>query len=130
EIKALLAAQNARAPRMNLAALDQYLALRLIEAPLSMFEGISKLPPGHVLTVSTEEPVRVRPYWSLHRLPKLTGSEAALLDELEARIETTLRLHLESDVPVGAFLSGGMDSSLLVAMLARRIGVERLPTFT
>jgi len=129
EIKALLAyAQGA--PRMNLAALDQYLALRLIEAPLSMFEGIAKLPPGHVLTLSATEPMRIRRYWSLQQQPKLAGSETALLDELEMRVEEALRLHLESDVPVGAFLSGGMDSSLLVAMLARNLKVERLPTFT
>jgi asparagine synthase (glutamine-hydrolysing) len=130
EIKALRAYQN-RPARLNLAALDQYLALRLIDAPLSMFEGIHKLPPGHLLTVrTTEEPPKIRRYWSLEQQPKLAGSENELLDALEAKIEETLRLHLESDVPVGAFLSGGMDSSLLVAMLARRLQVERLPTFT
>ena len=51
-------------------------------------------------------------------------------DELEEQIEEALRLHMVSDVPVGAFLSGGLDSSLLVAMLAKRIGVQDLPTFT
>lgn len=129
EIKALLA-YDARAPRMNLAALDQYLALRLIDAPLSMFEGVHKLPPGHFLTLSATEPLQIQPYWHLDRGPKLTGGENALLDELEVRVEEALRLHLESDVPVGAFLSGGMDSSLLVAMLSRKLGVKRLPTFT
>lgn len=129
EIKALLAFEQ-RPPRMNLAALDQYLALRLIEAPLSMFEGITKLPPGHVLTIGASEPLRIQRYWTLEQQPKLTGSESALLDELEARVEDALRLHLESDVPVGAFLSGGMDSSLLVGMLARKLNVARLQTFT
>jgi asparagine synthase (glutamine-hydrolysing) len=129
EIKALIAYEN-RAPRMNLAALDQYLALRLIEAPLSMFEGVHKLPPGHLLTLSANEPVKIRRYWNLQQAPKLTGSESSLLDELEARLEEALRLHLESDVPVGAFLSGGMDSSLLVAMLCRKLKVQNLPTFT
>jgi asparagine synthase (glutamine-hydrolysing) len=133
EIKALLAYQQ-HAPRMNLAALDQYLALRLIEAPLSMFEGIAKLPPGHVLMLNADglgaPELRIRRYWTLEQQPKLAGTEQSLLDELEERVEETLRLHLESDVPVGAFLSGGMDSSLLVAMLARKLGVERLPTFT
>jgi asparagine synthase (glutamine-hydrolysing) len=133
EIKALLAHQQ-RSPRMNFAALDQYLALRLIDAPLSMFEDIAKLPPGHLLTLRAERTdaptLRIRRYWTLEQLPKLCGSEPALLDELEARVEESLRLHMESDVPVGAFLSGGMDSSLLVAMLARKLGIERLPTFT
>jgi asparagine synthase (glutamine-hydrolysing) len=129
EIKALVA-YEAQAPRMNLAALDQYLALRLIDAPLSMFEGIHKLPPGHVLTVSADAPLQIRRYWSLERAPKLAGNETVLLDELETRVEDALRLHLESDVPVGAFLSGGMDSSLLVAMLCRKLKVAHLPTFT
>ena len=59
-----------------------------------------------------------------------TGSEESLCDELEAQVEEALRLHLVSDVPVGAFLSGGLDSSLLVAMLAAALGVAELPTFT
>ncbi len=129
EIKALVAYEN-RAPRMNLAALDQYLALRLVDAPLSMFEGIHKLPPGHLLTVSPNEALQIRRYWSLQQAPKLAGSETQLLDELESRVEEALRLHLESDVPVGAFLSGGMDSSLLVAMLCRKLKVKDLSTFT
>src|SRR5690606_17948044 len=129
EIKALLAAAAHR-PQMNLAALDQYLALRLIDAPASMFTGIHKLPPGCLLTLEPDSAPQVRPYWDLQQLPKLHGSEEQLVDELEARLEEALRLHMVSDVPVGAFLSGGMDSSLLVAMLARRLGVRRLPTFT
>jgi asparagine synthase (glutamine-hydrolysing) len=129
EIKALLAFDRRR-PRMNLAALDQYLALRLIDAPLSMFEGIHKLPPAHSLVLEAGAAPRIERYWQLEQEPKLAGSEEQLCDELEARIEEALRLHLVSDVPVGAFLSGGMDSSLLVAMLARKLGVRELPTFT
>jgi asparagine synthase (glutamine-hydrolysing) len=129
EIKALLAFDQ-RPPKMNLAALDQYLALRLIDAPLSMFEGIHKLPPGHLLDLQALGAPRIARYWQLQQEPKLPGSEEALLDELEAQVEASLRLHLVSDVPVGAFLSGGMDSSLLVAMLAKKIGIKRLPTFT
>jgi len=130
EIKALRALDRRR-QRLNLAALDQYLGLRLIDAPLTMYEGIHKLPPGHLLsfTVGDAAP-QIRRYWKLQQLPKLAGSEQQLLDELQARLQETLRLHLESDVPVGAFLSGGMDSSLLVAMLSRDLGVRQLPTFT
>jgi asparagine synthase (glutamine-hydrolysing) len=130
EIKALRALDRRR-QRLNLAALDQYLGLRLIDAPLTMYEGIHKLPPGHLLSFTVGDPApQIRRYWKLEQTPKLTGSEQQLLDELQARLQETLRLHLESDVPVGAFLSGGMDSSLLVAMLARDLGVRRLPTFT
>lgn len=129
EIKALRALDRRR-QRVSLAALDQYLGLRLIDAPLTMFEGIHKLPPGHSLVFEAGKAPRIRRYWHLQQTPKLTGDEQTLVDELQARLQQTLRLHLESDVPVGAFLSGGMDSSLLVAMLARDIKVPRLPTFT
>ncbi|HVW68167.1 MAG TPA: asparagine synthase (glutamine-hydrolyzing) [Steroidobacteraceae bacterium] len=129
EIKGLLAF-DPQLRRLDLAALDQYLALRLIAPPLSMFNGIRKLPPAHLLVLEGAGPPAVRSYWDLSYQPKLSGSEPALLDELEAHIEASLRLHLVSDVPVGAFLSGGLDSSLLVAMLAKRIGVRNLPTFT
>ena len=115
-----------RRPRMNLAALDQYLALRLIDAPLSMFEGIHKLPPGHSLVLEAGGAPRIERYWQLR-----AGAEAdrhaksSCATSCEAKLEEALRLHLVSDVPVGAFLSGGMDSSLLVAMLARKLGVRR-----
>jgi asparagine synthase (glutamine-hydrolysing) len=129
EIKALLACDH-RLREMDLRALDQYLALRLIAPPLSMYKGIHKLPPGHLLVLEEGGEPQLRRYWDLAYLPKLSGSDDALTDELEAKIEESLRLHLVSDVPVGAFLSGGLDSSLLVAMLARRVGVENVPTFT
>jgi asparagine synthase (glutamine-hydrolysing) len=129
EIKGLLAF-DARLRALDLAALDEYLALRFIAPPRSMFRGIRKLPPGHMLKLQVGQEPRLERYWKLEYLPKHAGSEEALLDELEACIEGALRLHLVSDVPVGAFLSGGLDSSLLVAMLTRRLGVTDLPTFT
>jgi asparagine synthase (glutamine-hydrolysing) len=129
EIKALLAFDPALRT-LDLAALDQYFGLRLIAPPLSMFRGVRKLPPAHLLVLEPGRAPEVRRWWKLDYQPKLTGSEDDLLDELEERVEESLRLHLVSDVPVGAFLSGGLDSSLLVAMLAKRIGVKNLPTFT
>ncbi|MGH9644392.1 MAG: asparagine synthase (glutamine-hydrolyzing), partial [Terriglobales bacterium] len=129
EIKALLAF-DASLRTLDLQALDQYLALRLIAPPLSMFSGIRKLPPAHLLVLDAGAAPAIRRYWKLEYRPKFQRSEAELLDELEARIEDALRLHLVSDVPVGAFLSGGLDSSLLVAMLAKRVGIKDLPTFT
>jgi asparagine synthase (glutamine-hydrolysing) len=116
--------------RLNLAALDQYLALRLIDAPLSMFEGVHKLPPGHLLTLEPGVSPQLCRYWQLSFEPKLAASEDEVLEELESRLEQALRLHMVSDVQVGAFLSGGMDSSLLVAMLRRKLDVQPLPTFT
>jgi len=129
EIKGLLGLDPAFRT-LNLAALDQYFALRLIAPPLSMFRGINKLPPGHCLSIEEGQRPVIRPYWNLSYQPKLEGTDEQLTDQLESLIEESLRLHMVSDVPVGAFLSGGLDSSLLVAMLAKRIGVKDLPTFT
>ncbi|MGA2366164.1 MAG: asparagine synthase (glutamine-hydrolyzing) [Steroidobacteraceae bacterium] len=129
EIKSLLALDSSLR-ELNLEALDQYLALRLIGPPLTMFKNVRKLPPAHMLILEHGAPACVKSYWDLSYEPKTTGSEEALVDELESHIEDALRLNLVSDVPVGAFLSGGMDSSLIVAMLAKRLGVKQLPTFT
>jgi len=129
EIKALLAFDPSLR-KLNLQALDQYLTLRLIAPPNSMFRGIHKLPPGHTLLLEDGQAPVIHQYWDLAYQPKLTGSDDELLDQLEERLEEALRLHMVSDVQVGAFLSGGLDSSLLVAMLAKRVGVKNLPTFT
>jgi asparagine synthase (glutamine-hydrolysing) len=129
EIKALLAL-DPTLRELNLEALDQYLALRLIAAPRSMFKRVHKLPPGHALTIRPGERARIWRYWTLHYQPKLAGSEDALTDALEAEMLAALRLHLVSDVRVGAFLSGGLDSSLIVAMLARHCVPRGFPTFT
>ena len=129
EIKALLAYEP-KLRELELQALDQYLALRLIAPPLTMFRGIHKLPPGHRLVLERGSAPSISAYWDLRFTPKIERAENQLVDELEERIEDALRLHMVSDVRVGAFLSGGMDSSLLVAMLAKRLGVKELPTFT
>jgi asparagine synthase (glutamine-hydrolysing) len=129
EIKALLAL-DPTLRQLNLAALDQYLALRIIAPPLTMFRGVHKLPPGNMLILERGAQPIVRPYWDLQFTPKIETSEERLIDELDERIVESLRLHMVSDVPVGAFLSGGLDSSLLVAMLVKRLGIKDLPTFT
>jgi asparagine synthase (glutamine-hydrolysing) len=129
EIKTLLAL-DPRLRTLNLQALEQYLALRLIGPPLTMFKNVHKLPPGHLLTLERGGRPQIRPYWDLSFEPKIEGKEDDLVDELEERICESLRLHMVSDVRVGAFLSGGLDSSLLVALLAKRIGAKDLPTFT
>jgi asparagine synthase (glutamine-hydrolysing) len=116
--------------RLNIEALDQYLALRIIAPPLTMFRDVHKLPPGHMLVLERGRRPVVRPYWDLKFEPKMQVSEEDLVDELDERITESLRLHMVSDVPVGAFLSGGLDSSLLVAMLVKNLGVKDLPTFT
>jgi asparagine synthase (glutamine-hydrolysing) len=130
EIKALLALDPGLR-KLNLAALDQYLALRIIAPPLTMFRDVVKLPPGHMLVLEKGRPPSVSAYWDLAFEPKRAAtSEEDLIDELDQQIVDSLRLHMVSDVQVGAFLSGGLDSSLLVAMLVKQLGVRDLPTFT
>lgn len=120
EIKALLAADPSLR-RMDAKALHQYLTLRIIAPPRTMFASIRKLPPGHFLIFKNGH-LRVERYWNLRYQPKLRGSEEELLEELEQRMLGAIRCHMVSDVPVGAFLSGGMDSSLVVAMMSKISG--------
>jgi asparagine synthase (glutamine-hydrolysing) len=129
EIKSLLALDPGLR-RLNLRALDQYFALRIIAPPLTMFRDVHKLPPGHLLVLERGGRPQIRRYWNLQYQPKMTTNEEHLIDELDERITESLRLNMVSDVQVGAFLSGGLDSSLLVAMLVKRLGIKDLPTFT
>jgi asparagine synthase (glutamine-hydrolysing) len=129
EIKALLAADPALA-EVDVEALDQYFALRVIASPRSMFRGIRKLPPGHRLTFDFDSGLHIDRYWDLSYEPKLAGTEDELLEELDRRLIECLRLHLVSDVPVGAFLSGGLDSTLVVAMIMKHGLADDLQTFS
>jgi asparagine synthase (glutamine-hydrolysing) len=129
EIKALLAVDpGLRQP--DLAALDEYLTLRLISAPRSMFKEVRKLPPAHYLTFDRETDLRIERYWDLRYEPKWTGTDEDLIDELEERLVDCIRLHLVSDVPVGAFMSGGLDSTLIVALLMKHGLASDFQTFS
>jgi asparagine synthase (glutamine-hydrolysing) len=129
EIKALLAVDpGLRQP--DLAALDEYLTLRLISAPRSMFKAVRKLPPAHYLTFDCETGLRVERYWDLRYEPKCNGTDEDLIDELEERLVDCIRLHLISDVPVGAFMSGGLDSTLVVALLMKHGLASDFQTFS
>jgi asparagine synthase (glutamine-hydrolysing) len=128
EIKAILAV-TAERPALNHAALPEFLATRYLAGDETFFQGIRKLPPGHVLTWSLAEGPRRQRYWSL---PTGTDDSSAGLvqraDELRARLEATVRSHLMSDVPLGLFLSGGLDSSGLAALMAPMVS-DRIRTF-
>ena len=96
-----------------------------------MFRAIRKLPPAHFLTFSEERGLRIERYWDLAYEPKHQGSEDELIEQLEAVLIESVRLHMVSDVPVGGFLSGGFDSTLVVALLHEARGRRRpIPTFT
>lgn len=129
EIKGLLAFDPSLR-ELDHRALDQYFSVRVIGSPYSMFQRIRKLPPAHYLTYSAESGIEINSYWDLNFEPKLNRSEGEILDELEERLIESVRLHMVSDVPVGAFMSGGLDSTLVTAILMKHVATEAIPTFT
>ncbi|HUK35721.1 MAG TPA: asparagine synthase (glutamine-hydrolyzing) [Vicinamibacterales bacterium] len=127
EIKSLLCAPDL--PRdLNPDALDHYLSFLYAPADASFFTHIRKLPPGHVLSWR-DGLMTVVPYWRPGAIESFKGTEADAADELKRVLMNAVRLHLISDVPLGAFLSGGVDSSLVVAMMSRVSGA-RVKTFS
>jgi len=117
EIKSLLAVRAVE-PQLNLAALDHFLAFLYTPRDTSIFEGVHKLPPGHYLRWQDGR-IDVRRYWQIGAEESFAGTEAEAVDALRAVLEDAVRSHLISDVPLGAFLSGGVDSSAVVGMMAR-----------
>src|SRR3989442_612476 len=108
-----------RARPVRLAALDAFLTLGYIPAPQSIWDGISKLPAGTMLRVSASGSRSLR-YWALEgALKPFAGRFAEAVDQLEDLLTTSVTLRLRSDVPLGLFLSGGIDSSLVTAIAAR-----------
>ena len=119
EIKAILE-DPAVSRDMDLEALGQYLTFHYVPAPRTIFRAIQKLPPASTLILSLDggEPVVSR-YWNLRFAPDPGVSEPEWVDRLRGQLTDAVRCHMVSDVPIGAFLSGGMDSSTVVAMMAQ-----------
>jgi len=126
EIKALLAHPDV-ARTVDLNALAEYFLTRFVEAPNSIVAGIHKLRPGGLLEV-TSSGVSETQYWELRPRPA-HGSDAENFDAYRERLDDAIDAWMVADVPVGAFLSGGLDSSTLVAAMARRTS-RRIQTFT
>lgn len=128
EIKAILAHPNISA-ELNRRTLAEYLAFGYITGESTMFRGIRKLMPGHVLQVSETDQLEIRRYWDLPTHSELEqGTRKYYVDTYRQMLESAVRSHLMSDVPLGTFLSGGLDSSAVAAM-ATKIGGERIKTF-
>ncbi|MCB1916015.1 MAG: asparagine synthase (glutamine-hydrolyzing) [Rhodocyclaceae bacterium] len=117
EAKALLALPDVSA-ELDHAALRSYLHLGYVAAPQSLFRGIRKLPPGSLLVVEGQR-VEQRRYWRMPASIDRARSEAEWADAAAARIEEAVRMQMVSDVPIGAFLSGGIDSSAVVGYMAK-----------
>lgn len=128
ELKGLLAAADVT-PVIDPSSLAEYVALGYVRAPRTIFAGYAKLPPGYILR-SHRGTVTQRPYW---RFPTTITppcrTEADAMDALDAVLHAAVRDRLVADVPLGAFLSGGVDSSLVVALAARQTA-KPLDTFS
>ena len=114
---------------LNLQALRQYLSFDYVPAPLTIYQGINKLPAAHTLTLDNGK-VETRPYWRLSyktKQPPPTEGEAA--EHLRELLADSVRMRLVSDVPLGVLLSGGVDSSTIAA-LAVRASSEAVKTFS
>ena len=127
ELKAFLATGLIRAD-LDLEALHHYLTFYSVPAPLTMLCGVRALLPGHYLTYEKGR-LAITQYWDVPVAAPLTSDLAEIRDELRRLLEESTRLRMIADVPVGAFLSGGVDSSAVVALMTR-IGGERLKTFS
>jgi asparagine synthase (glutamine-hydrolysing) len=127
ELKSLLQAPDL--PRdLDMDAVDHYLSFLYTPRDGSIFESVRKLPPGHLLTW-THDRIAIEPYWQLPVNEGYRGSEADAVHQLRGVLTDAVRSHLASDVPLGAFLSGGIDSSLVVALMAETSSA-RVKTFS
>jgi asparagine synthase (glutamine-hydrolysing) len=129
ELKSLL--EHPRCPReLDLEALSRYLALEYVPTPYSIFAGVRKLPGGHVLRWRDGK-VTIEQFWDLDLDPdEPAGPDQDYVDEFRELLGSAVRRRLMSDVPLGAFLSGGIDSSSVVAMMVDALPAGAVKTFS
>jgi asparagine synthase (glutamine-hydrolysing) len=113
---------------LSFAALHDYLTFLCIPAPKTIFQEIQKLPPGHSL-IWKRGKVKVEPYWELRYSPKLKITEWEAIEEIRRLFREAVNARLMSEVPLGAFLSGGLDSSSVVAVMAK-LSSQKIKTFS
>ncbi len=99
-------------------AVDDYLSLQYIPEPGTIYAGVYAVPPGHY-AVYEDGHLHLERYWELSYLPKRCGTESELIDELRGLVTEAVQIRLMSEVPLGAHLSGGLDSSIVVSLMAR-----------
>ena len=118
ELKALLA--HPGMPRaLDPLAVEEYFAYGYVPEPRSIFRQARKLPPGHTLSIRAGQPLPApQCYWDIPFTPNPPASEAQAADELLARLREAVRIRMVAEVPLGAFLSGGVDSCAVVALMA------------
>ncbi|RIY41602.1 asparagine synthase (glutamine-hydrolyzing) [Neopusillimonas maritima] len=132
EIKSILASGYVDR-RANTAGLKDYITFQFCLDDKTMFEGVSKLEPGQAVTVdlsNQELSVRRTQYWDLQYEIDTSHDESWFVDHLSGLVEDSVRMHLRSDVPLGAHLSGGLDSSAVVCLASELLVGEKVSTFT
>lgn len=121
ELQALMHAVPPAGRELDRDALGDYLAYMAIPAPRTIYREVRKLPPAHTL-LADRRGVRVQRYWALAYEPKSQIGEPEAVERVRELLETAVRKRLVSEVPLGAFLSGGVDSSVVVGLMARVSG--------
>lgn len=114
---------------IDASAVQEYLAFGYVPDPACIFRGVRKLPPGHLLIWDRDSGLNVRQYWSPVRPELAIRDEREAIAELQRLLSDAVDCHLEADVPLGAFLSGGIDSSTVVAQM-RRLTQAPVRTFS
>jgi asparagine synthase (glutamine-hydrolysing) len=129
ELKALIAHPGVSRD-LSAEAVRDYLTFGYIPSPRTMFRRIAKLPPGHLLSIGREGRPLLRRYWDIWSPgPPATGDGAAAVERIRALVTTAVEKRLVSDVPVGALLSGGVDSTIVVGLMTT-LGSRPVQTFT
>lgn len=134
ELKALHAHPRFK-PKIDSSAIAAYLRHNYIPAPRTVYEGVSKLEPGTILTLSEDGATTVSRYWDARAVARagianpVAGTDSEATDELEAILQDAVRRRMIADVPLGAFLSGGVDSSAVVALM-QSANMGKVRTFT
>jgi asparagine synthase (glutamine-hydrolysing) len=114
---------------LDLDSLTAYFRRRYVPGPWSIYRGVSKLPPGTILSVDAESAPRIEPYWSLEEVVRaghaapFSGDEKMAIDQLDSLLGSAVKHAMLSDVPLGAYLSGGIDSSVVTALM--QVGSSR-----
>ena len=121
EIKGILQDESA-VKRPDHVAIHHYLTYQDVPSPWTAFEGIRKVPPAHYMIVKDGK-VELNRYWKLTYLPKFSMTEEEIAVETLGRLREAVKIRLISDVPLGAFLSGGIDSSAVVALMAGEMNI-------
>ncbi|MFT6988643.1 MAG: asparagine synthase (glutamine-hydrolyzing) [Paraglaciecola sp.] len=120
EIKSILQASNQR--NVNPEALNQFLTFNYVPPPLTMFDGIQHVMPGHWLKI-TRQGIDQCCWWDLAQVDRKEQSESEWIEEFNHILDDAVRIRLRSDVPFGAFLSGGVDSSTVVGLMSRHLKI-------